>query len=370
MTKKLNDIRFKKSFRVRSNQNDYTFKLKRRRCWWWLLLLLLPLLLLINCSHDVTVTVTTEDGKPVKGMKVDMSYTSHWLYNDDYSPAFFAKKKTNRNEVTDSNGKAVFKDVKTSVLGYIFYCMSTETFTVHGTNNATVEDSPMEKNLHFTRHVDVVAKKKPLELVFRTVNANDKSLIPNCKLTVTGSKSGQLKYVDNSDGTYTIKNVNMEEEISIVAEKPSFTTNNYTIKDKKVKQLYETTNDEDRDIPMIKPLDPCDPTQFDYNSYGEREQLRQYSTGSFSGVLRFAYDTYVVPDRIRIYNGTVADYKNNPNQKPIWETKGQAENQPWGFISTDEKVYDSCSFNSNNITVVIDSNEPGTCCDFKPECPQ
>ena len=98
MARKPKDLRFKKSFRVRKNQDDYTFKLKRHRNYWWMLLLLLPLLLLINCSHDVTVTVTTEDGNPVKGMKVDMNYCSHWLFNSDYSPTFLLEKKTKRSQ--------------------------------------------------------------------------------------------------------------------------------------------------------------------------------------------------------------------------------------------------------------------------------
>ena len=103
MAKKTRDILFKKSFRVRENQDDYTFKLKRRHNWWWLLLLLLPLLLLINCSHDVVVTVITEDGQPVEGMKVDIDYSSHWLLNKEQSPMFFANSTISTTHVRNTS---------------------------------------------------------------------------------------------------------------------------------------------------------------------------------------------------------------------------------------------------------------------------
>lgn len=193
MAKKTKDILFKKSFRVRENQDDYTFKLKRRHNWWWLLLLLLPLLLLINCSHDVVVTVITEDGQPVEGMKVDIDYSSHWLLNKEQSPMFFASSTTKKSNVTNDEGKAVFKNVETSVLGYIFYCLSNETFTFHDTKSVTVKENPLEKNMHFTRNVTVVAQRKRTPIKLQVIDKEDQSPIAGANVTAFWSEGKNKK---------------------------------------------------------------------------------------------------------------------------------------------------------------------------------
>ena len=239
MAKKLKDILFKKRFRVRKNRDEYTFKLKRRRCWWWLLLLLLPLLLFVNCSHDVTVTVTTEDGEPVKGIKVDMSYSSHWLYNGDYKPAFFADKNTTRSEVTGKNGKALFKDVKTSIFGYIFYCTSKEKFTFNNMKCVAVKDNPLEKNFHFTRNVSVVAERKRTGLKLQVIDKEDQNPIAGAEVAAYWSEGKNKKKANGKtdpNGMVTLKGVWTCAKLDSITSK-AYAYNDTTILNKDVDSI-------------------------------------------------------------------------------------------------------------------------------------
>lgn len=136
------------SFNYSNEQNEYTFRLrKKRRGWWWLLLLLLlPLLLLIRCQHDITVTVIdAKTKKPQPDVSITASYTSHILLQDG---KFLNHKKHNYEEETNSEGKAVLKDVECCLFSYIFYGGSDITITADDLE--TVEES-----YHFTHNVTI-----------------------------------------------------------------------------------------------------------------------------------------------------------------------------------------------------------------------
>ncbi len=115
-------IIYQKKFRYNAEQSDYEFQLKKKRNWWWLLLFLLPLLLLIRCNHDIEVTCIDEwTRKPIPDISVTLDYTAHFLYDEG---RLFADVPVEMEQVTDSNGKTIFKDLECSVYSYIFYCLS------------------------------------------------------------------------------------------------------------------------------------------------------------------------------------------------------------------------------------------------------
>ena len=204
------EVRFRKSFRLRDDQDEYTFQLRRRRNWWWLLLLLLPLLLFINCSHDVVVTVVDDDGNPVEQVGVDMSYCSHWLLNTDRRPSWLAKCDTVQHQVTDSLGRAVFSGVGTSVFSYLFYGTSQAKFTFGELECVAIKENPLLKNLHFTREVKVSAVKRRTAVRLQVVDAEDGAPIAEADVTVSwpeGKQHRTAKGKSDPNGMVTIDKV-------------------------------------------------------------------------------------------------------------------------------------------------------------------
>ena len=140
-------LSYNHSFNYYYEQNEYTFRLrKKHKGWWWLLLLLLLPLLLIRCHHDITVTVIDANTKkPQTGVSITASYTSHILLQDG---KFLNHKNHDYDEETDSDGKAVLKDVECCLFSYIFYGCSDITITAD--DLVTVE-----KAYHYTRNVTI-----------------------------------------------------------------------------------------------------------------------------------------------------------------------------------------------------------------------
>ena len=211
----LKDIKFKKKFRLKDDQDNYSFMLKRKfNCWWLLLLLLFLLLFLsmfIKCSHDVIVTVVDEQGDPVEQVGVDMKYVSSYLYNADLTPAWLPAKATSRHEVTDKNGKAVFEGVGTSVFSYIFYCMDIARYSFKCHDDCIVfKENPLEKSLHFTRHVQVVAQKRRTKLRMQVIDVEDGLPIADAQVVAQWKDGSQQKnetVKSDANGFITIDNV-------------------------------------------------------------------------------------------------------------------------------------------------------------------
>ena len=156
------------NFNYTRNQNEYTFRLrKKHNGWWWLLLLLLLPLLLIRCHHDITVTVI--DGKtkePQPDISVVANYTSHILLQDG---KFLNHKNHDFNEVTNSEGKAILKDVECCLFSYIFYGGCDITITAD-------DLITVEKPYHYTRNVTIEMENVDCEIDITMVIDNTGSM--------------------------------------------------------------------------------------------------------------------------------------------------------------------------------------------------
>lgn len=95
---------------------------------------------------------------------------------------------------------------------------------------------------------DKADKKVPMRpkiqtLNFRTVkDANGSPILPDCHLVVTGSISGKLQPDNSGDGNFTVDAL-LAENLTIVASKPNFTTNNSTVNNTPVANLVNKTTD-------------------------------------------------------------------------------------------------------------------------------
>lgn len=135
---------FDKKVQFRTEQDEYVLQLKKKRSWWWLLWFLLLPLLFIQCEHDLKVTVLDERTKaPQENVEVEIEYVSHFFYLDS---AFLVNDYQSRKQLTDKDGNAVFKSIRTSLFSYIFYCMSEVVATAD-------EVVAANKLLHFTRNI-------------------------------------------------------------------------------------------------------------------------------------------------------------------------------------------------------------------------
>ncbi len=150
------NINYNHRFTYENNKDLYTFRMRKsHKGWWWLLLLLLLPLLLIRCQHDITVTVIDNaTKKPVPDVKVEAEYTSHILLQDG---KFLNHKSHPYSEITDSEGKAVLKDVKCCLFSYIFYGGS----KIH----ITADDlKSVDKSYHYTRNVTIELENVDCEI--------------------------------------------------------------------------------------------------------------------------------------------------------------------------------------------------------------
>lgn len=161
-------INYKKGFRYKPEQTDYTFRLKKRNWKWLWLLALLPLLLLfVRCEREIEVaTVAQEDGSLIPNVQVKMEYTAHYLYKDNN---FFKSEKICRTDTTDSNGKATFDHLGCSVFSYIFYCLQRSAFEIDDDCMA-LTPSPESCNFHYTHHKTLNLSPKKVPVVMETLD--------------------------------------------------------------------------------------------------------------------------------------------------------------------------------------------------------
>jgi len=91
-------------------------------------------------------------------------------------------------------------------------------------------------------------------------------------------------------------------------------------------------------------------------SGGEAGWIGNIDMGQRSGSFKFDYNTYTIPDRIIIYNGT----DNTSMRNSIFVYEG----------GTSGKKTETVNFSKSVITVEVTGLEPGTSWDFWVNCPQ
>ncbi|MBQ2123742.1 MAG: hypothetical protein II200_07120 [Bacteroidaceae bacterium] len=181
-------IKIRHRLKYQEKYDDYTIQMKHRRNWWWLLLLLLPLLLLIQCKKDIEVTcIDGEFNIPVADQTVGLTYTSHALWANG---ALLNDTLIEQSQVTDSLGKAYFKDLPCSVYSYIFYCLQKATFTAE---SECFEKVAEERNFHYNRSIELVMPphREDLQVQLRDLETNDP--LPDGTLIYKYTEGGEEK---------------------------------------------------------------------------------------------------------------------------------------------------------------------------------
>ena len=143
-------ISYKNRIRLREDQSEYVFRLRRNNKWLWWRLLLLPLLLLfIKCERDIDVsTINSTTGDAVPHTEVSIDYTSYYLLNNG---RFFYREKIHKDIETDDHGNGTFKDLQCSVFSYIFHAFSKAYYTAKS-QCYTLTDSPEKSLFHYKWH--------------------------------------------------------------------------------------------------------------------------------------------------------------------------------------------------------------------------
>ena len=343
---------FKQSFNYDSRKDEYTFQVrKKHHGWWWLLLLLLLPLLLIRCNHNITVTVIDSDTKePLSGITIEASYTSHILLQNG---KFLNHKTHSYEDVTDSNGKVVLKNVECCLFSYIFYAGSDIKITAN-------DEETVQKSYHYTRNVTIeLTDNAEVTLTFRTIDKKTGELLPHCDLVIKTSKSGVKKPTSSgSTGEFKVKGLLQSEEISITASKNGYGPNSTTIQRVKVADLASANQDR-RDIPLLENISDCSGGQkmskgVDLNS------IQTFRMGVRDGT-RYSFRVEIdgggsYPDHFIIYEGPRPD----PN-RILLDT-----------ITEKTNFAETLRSNSSSITVEVetDPDEPdNSTWDYTVYCP-
>ncbi len=211
------DVSFSKKFKYDQQREEYVFQLEKKRSWWWLLWLLLLLLflaaLLIPCHHDLKVTTVSTMDEPLSDVNVSLDYETHMLYDFDEQQLLY-NKSNHLEQVTDSTGQTIFRDLKCSVFSYIFYCLSKERIVC---TRECCAPAKVEKLFHFTRNVTVVMNTQGEEVPVQVVDAETGDPLPDATVYLTYSHEGAMmndSLKANANGRVTIMNLTRCDVIS------------------------------------------------------------------------------------------------------------------------------------------------------------
>ena len=186
-----------------------------------------------------------------------------------------------------------------------------------------------------------------ISLNFRTIEGYSSAILPDCTLKVYVDGNYNSDITNSGTGEFSVPNLYFNQQISIIASKSSYMTNDIKVRNASVAYLAKAPQSA-RDIPLDFP--PCESA---VRNGGVEGFLKEYDMGRPSGSFLFEYNTFTVPDHITIYDG-----KGTTNGV-IFDYKG-------GSISKEtERVY----FNNRIITIKVTSEDNDTGWDFYINCP-
>jgi len=189
---------------------------------------------------------------------------------------------------------------------------------------------------------------------------------------VNGKKQAQPVY-SNSNGYFMISGVKPSDEISIVASKAGYETNNYTIKNDELQELLDGPQSK-RDVPLRKHQQPNPPPtppkpnptpepspeppppnvlpcESPQESGGQGITTKVHSIGN-SHRFKISWDMYNVPDQLIVYCGT------GSNKKQIFSTRGSVSGSGTAALYCKQ----------NYITVRIIGPDQGTQWKYEMDC--
>lgn len=206
-----------------------------------------------------------------------------------------------------------------------------------------------------------IIKLKPIltDLTFRTIDGETGELLPQCDLVITTSISGVSTPDNSGTGEFTVQDVRLGEEISIVASKPSYSTNGDKINNDLVIDLMNASQDR-RDIPLFLQLPPCDEGGDGVNASDRHTAIKSYNMGKKRGRFQLDWETYSIPDRIQIYNCREDEVASH---SPIFDT---------GMTATSSMQHNWISFSNGPVITVVGttSNQSGSSWHYYIHCPE
>lgn len=276
---------------------------------------------------------------------------------------------TNVNGVGQLPGEGEFQQVSVN-----------KNFTIHAQKAFYYDTTRSDNVAHWVTLPDTARilylRPATQTLEFRDVDAITRQGVGGVKniIYVNGAPQPQPVY-SNANGYFSVSGVKPTDVISIVASKSGYETNNYTIKDKKMQDLIDGT-DEDREIPLTKktppPPPPPPPTppnpspnptpppppppgvlpcESPQESGGQGVTVREHSIGTSHDFI-IHWNMYNVPDQLIVYCGT------GPSKKQIFSTRGAVSGRGTANLH--------CS--GNYITIKIIGQQDGTQWEYDMDC--
>lgn len=304
-------------------------------------------------------------------MRQDDSIRTIWLEPEPYQKDFVNIDSLTKKPIPGVKNEIVVTDGDGTKHTYKETSNSNGVFSVWAEEDSKVEivstQSPcyQPKKSSFDRFADIDDNKKipmtpvMVTLTFRTIEeAPGHPVLPNCKLRVKGSVSGPLQPTNSGNGTFTVT-FRRCEELYIEASKSGYDTNSTKVNG----QDYDYLNDnqERRDIPLLKQLEPCNASKQGQTNVDAHtvSPPQSYNMGTNQGKFDITYDTgSSCTDCIDIYNHKPGeDYRSG---RKIWSS---------GLVAKSGKatVYFS---NGSVITVVVTTGpDNGSVWDYTLSCP-
>lgn len=204
---------------------------------------------------------------------------------------------------------------------------------------------------HFEHGDTILMKPLVTDLVFRTVDKITGAVLPSCDLDITDSRGNSYKPDNSGSGVFTVKNVPLNAELSIIADKAGYDPNDFTIRKADVKMLMKAPQSK-RDIPLMKELPPCNGGSVVPKTGLVHQQA--YNMGTRSGTASIWTDFKGEPDYLSVYDGPDTSYPILVNKKKIPQ-------------------FDLVTFTFTNsvITVVVETSptSPSSDWEYKVNCP-
>ena len=201
---------------------------------------------------------------------------------------------------------------------------------------------------------------EPVELLFTTIDGETNELLPNCDLIISTSITHITTPTNSNNGAFFVRNLSLDETISISASKEGYSSNQNKIKNIKVSDLMNSSDDQ-RAIPLFFESSPCTSGGDKVEARDKERSVKTFNMGMKKGTFRFDWNTWGRdPDQILVYNCREDEI---PYNSPIFDT---------GYIASGGTQTEMISFiNGPTITVVgISGPSTGTVWDYYIHCPE
>lgn len=267
----------------------------------------------------------------------------------------------NTIKVSGQDGKTN-EYVETSNRNGVFYVKAMEGDNIFIDSKCDPQYEPKQTEIaSFKKDEKIPMKPQVTDLQFRTLVAGTQTLLPDCSLWIYDSEDNNYKPDNSGNGEFTLRNIPFDANIFIVSTKDGYEDNEYSIRNKNVKNL-STAYQSERDIPMTVMLPPCNG-----GSQGESDLKAghvsapvSYNMGVDHGTFEFSYNTgSSQKDKIDIYNHELGETYGS---SPIWTS---------GMVATGDTRKVNIPFNQGSvITIIVTTGDDGSVWDYKVNCPK